>query len=81
MIRRFYYRWVKHNGNQAVQVSTVGIKNIDGLKENLKIKLAPDLNAVSSSRITFQQTLTSNPLRASHLISEINQIEEVLFVV
>ena len=70
MFRRFHL-WAKLNGNQAVQVSTVGRSNIDGFKKNLKIELFPRLNSFSVDEITIQQTLSSEPLQPDCLLSTV----------
>ena len=63
--------WVKHNGSQAIKVSTAGCKDISELAEAIKKELPKQLSAFDSNQITLHQSLTDPALEPDFQISSI----------
>ena len=68
--------WVKHNGSQAIKVSTAGCKDISDFAEAIKQKLSPKLNSYSADQLTLHKTLTDAPLRPGLTIEELSKFVE-----
>jgi hypothetical protein len=64
--------WIKHNGNQAIKVSTAGCLNISDLAKAIKKELSPTLNPYSSAQLTLHKTLADTPLEPDFLLSSIS---------
>jgi hypothetical protein len=64
--------WVKHNGGQAIQVSTCGCLNISDFAKAIKRELSPELNSYSPAQLTLHKTLTDAPLEPDFLLSSIS---------
>ena len=64
--------WIKHNGNQATQVSTAGCLNISDFAEAVKKKLPKQLSAFDSNQLTLHKSLTDAPFEPDFLLSSIS---------
>ena len=62
--------WVKFNGNPATKVTATDCTDITDFIKNIKQELAPDLDSVSSSRVTLHTSETSTPLSPGVYIAE-----------
>jgi hypothetical protein len=65
--------WVKHNGSQAIQVSTAGCEDISDLVKAIKNELPKQLAAFDSSQLTVHKSLTDAPLRPGLAMEELSQ--------
>jgi len=54
--------WVKHNGSQAIKVSTAGCKDISDFAKAIKKELPQQLSAFDSNQLTLHKTLTDAAL-------------------
>jgi hypothetical protein len=68
--------WVKHNGSQAIKVSTTGCKDISDLTKLIKKELSPKLNPYSSDQLTLHKSLNDAPLRPGLTIEELSKFVE-----
>ena len=64
--------WVKHNGSQAIKVSTSGCKDISDLAKAIKKELPKQLSAFDSNQITLHTSLTDAALEPDFLIASIS---------
>jgi hypothetical protein len=69
--------WVKFNGNPATKVITKDCTDITDFIKNIKQELAPDLDSVSSSRVTLHTSETSTPLSPG--VSIAKALKNVIF--
>ena len=68
--------WVKHNGSQAIKVSTAGCKDISDLTKAIKKELPKQLSAFDSNQLTVHKSLNDAPLRPGLTIEELSKFVE-----
>ena len=68
--------WVKHNGSQAIKVSTAGCKDISDFAKAIKKELPKQLSAFDSNQLTLHKSLNDAPLRPGLTIEELSKFVE-----
>jgi len=68
--------WFKHNGSQAITVSTSGCENVSDLTKAIKKEFSPKLNSYSSDQLTLHKKLTDPPIRPGLTIAELSKFSE-----
>jgi len=69
--------WAKvSNASQAFQVPTANCLNVADLSEKVKLKLSPELDSFSASRITIQESPDEIPLRPGLKLIDIGKLDQ-----